>query len=92
MKLLLALSFAPLLFGAGPIYPLNAPSWSLFDEFVVNTVFGFAAPALTARRLQIAISAAFVALCVATFFAGSFAAIGGAEAADWPGGCSRARP
>ena len=90
LKLLLALSFAPLLFGAGPIYPLNAPSWSLFDEFVVNAVFGFVAPLLTARRLQIALGAAFFALCVATFFAGSFAAVGGAEATDWPGGILRA--
>jgi peptidoglycan/LPS O-acetylase OafA/YrhL len=90
LKLLSALSFAPLLLGAGPIYPLNAPSWSLFDEFVVNTVFGFVAPALTARRLKIALGASFAALCVATFLAGSFAAIGGAEAADWPGGILRA--
>ena len=62
LKLLLALSFAPLLFGAGPIYPLNAPSWSLFDEFVVNLIFGFAAPALTERRLNIALAVAFCAL------------------------------
>ncbi len=90
LKLLLALSFAPLLFGAGPIYPLNAPSWSLFDEFVVNLIFGFAAPALTERRLNIALAVAFCALCVATFVAGNFPAIGGAEGSDWPGGILRA--
>ncbi len=90
LKLLLALSFAPLLLGGGPIYPLNAPSWSLFDEFVINAVFGFVAPMLNTRRLKIALGAAFFALCVATFFAGSFAAVGGAEATDWPGGILRA--
>jgi len=90
LKFLLALGFMPLLFSAGPIYPLNAPCWSLFDEFVVNLVFGFVAPALSTHRLKIALGVAFFALCAATYFAGSFAAIGGAEGSDWPGGILRA--
>jgi peptidoglycan/LPS O-acetylase OafA/YrhL len=90
LKFLLALSFVPLLLGTGPIYPLNAPSWSLFDEFAANTVFGFVAPMLNERRLKVAIGVAFCALCIATFYTGSIGEIDGAKGTNWPGGILRA--
>ncbi len=89
LKLLLAFSFVPLLLGAGPIYPLNAPSSSLFDEFTANIVFGFVAPVLDEHRLKIATAAAFFALCIATFYLGNIGALDGAQGTNWPGGILR---
>ena len=81
LKLLLALSFAPLLFGAGPIYPLNAPSWSLFDEFVVNARLRLCrADAQRRAALKLRSARRFSLSASRRSFAGSFAAVGGAEA------------
>jgi peptidoglycan/LPS O-acetylase OafA/YrhL len=88
-KAVLAMGFVPILIGHGPIYPLNVPCWSLFDELTANVVFGFVSPRLTRRQLEITVGAALILLCSAVAVLGSFAVIGGANGIDWLGGLAR---
>ncbi|MFZ2994710.1 acyltransferase family protein [Sphingobium sp.] len=52
-------SFLALIFVPGPVrhggnlYPLNAPSWSLFMELIANAAYAIAFPKLTARVLGV---------------------------------------
>lgn len=62
----------PPAFSAAPvaIFPLNAPSWSIFFELVANMAFFYGLSALSPRRLAAIVALAFAGLCAVALQAG----------------------
>ncbi len=85
----LQLAFLPgaLAGGAGNLFPLNAPSWSLFLELMVNAAFGLCFAYLTRARLIAVAAAAVPFLILAAFHAGTLDL--GATTATLSGGMAR---
>jgi peptidoglycan/LPS O-acetylase OafA/YrhL len=88
VNLALGLLFIPAFFRAGDLYPLNPPSWSLFDEGIANLAYAAVAPSLSDRTLKILVGLGLTALCVVV----SKSAIGanlGVRSETWIGGLVR---
>jgi peptidoglycan/LPS O-acetylase OafA/YrhL len=88
VNLALGLVFIPAFFGVGDLYPLNPPSWSLFDEGIANLAYAAVAPSLSDRTLKILAGLGLTALCVVVSKS-AIAANLGVESETWIGGLAR---
>jgi peptidoglycan/LPS O-acetylase OafA/YrhL len=86
-NLFLALLFIPVLFGSGDLYPLNAPSWSLFAEMGANLAYGATARTLSRATLVLLTLLGAAAVVIVTLRCGT--ANVGVSAGNLLGGIAR---